>query len=92
MKRSRLWAWIVFGLGALYFIVPLLATLDFSLKIRKEGYTLDAYAWVFSDPRFQATFGYSLFIGVCTIVVGLVIVVPAAYYVRLRAPKLRHVR
>lgn len=89
MKRSNLWAWIIFILGGLYFLLPLLATFLFSLSIRKQGYTLDAYTNVFSDPRFQSTLSYSLFIGVCTIVVGIVIVVPAAYYVRLRAPKLR---
>lgn len=89
MKRGKLWAWIVFALGALYFALPLIATVDFSLKIRKEGYTLDAYANVFADPRFQGTFSYSLLIALCTVVVGLVIVVPAAYHVRLRAPTLR---
>lgn len=89
MKRNQPWAWVVFGIGALYFLVPLIATIEFSLKIRKEGYTLDAYANVFSDPRFQQTFGYSLFIGVCTVLIGIFIVVPAAYYVRLRAPRLR---
>jgi putative spermidine/putrescine transport system permease protein len=89
MTRGKPWAWIVFGIGALYFIVPLIATIEFSLKIRKTGYTFDAYLNVFSDPRFQQTFSYSLFIGLCTIIIGLVIVVPAAYYVRLRAPYLR---
>ncbi len=54
-----------------------------------EGWTLDAYTNVFADERFQQTFGYSLFIGVCTVLVGLFIVVPAAYYIRLRAPHLR---
>ena len=89
MTRGKPWAWITFGIGALYFLVPLIATIDFSLKIRKTGYTLDAYANVFNDPKFQQTFGYSLLIGVCTVLIGLFIVVPAAYYVRLRAPKLR---
>ena len=89
MNRNRSWAWIVFALGASYFLLPLIATIKFSLEIRKGGWTLDAYANVFADPRFQQTFGYSLFIGFCTVVVGLTIVVPAAYYVRLRAPHLR---
>lgn len=89
MIRGKPWAWIVFGLGALYFLLPLLATFIFSLSIRKSGYTLDAYANVLADPRFQSTLGYSLFIGLCTIVIGLGIVVPAAYYIRLRAPRLR---
>jgi putative spermidine/putrescine transport system permease protein len=86
---ARYWSWIALGLGALYFLLPLVATIDFSLKIRRGTYSLDAYISVFSDPRFQATFGYSLLVGLATIVVGLLIVVPAAYYVRLRLPALR---
>ena len=89
MTRGKPWAWITFGIGALYFLLPLIATIDFSLKIRKTGYTFDAYANVFGDPKCQQTFGYSLLIGVCTVLIGLFIVVPAAYYIRLRAPKLR---
>ncbi|HEY4203013.1 MAG TPA: ABC transporter permease [Devosiaceae bacterium] len=89
MKQSRIWAWVVFALGALYFLGPLIATFEFSLRIRRDAYTFDAYASVFSDPRFQQTFGYSLLIGVITIIVGVAIVVPTAYYVRLRMPALR---
>jgi putative spermidine/putrescine transport system permease protein len=89
MKSAKLWSWVVFGLGALYFLVPLLATFEFSLKIRRGTYSFDAYANVFADGRFQAAFSYSLIVGLCAIVVGLLIVVPAAYYVRLRAPHLR---
>jgi putative spermidine/putrescine transport system permease protein len=89
VRRNRLWAWIVFGIGAAYFLLPLLATVDFSLKIRRGTYSLDAYASVFTDARFQSTFGYSLLIGLATIAVGIVIVVPAAYVVRLRLPRLR---
>lgn len=89
MKSARIWAWIVFALGAAYFLLPLIATFEFSLRIRRDGYTLDAYANVFSDPNFQATFGYSLLIGLLTIVVGVLIVVPAAYFVRLKLPWLR---
>jgi len=89
MKTSRLWAWIVFALGALYFIIPLLATFEFSLRIRRDGYTFDAYASVFSDPKFHQTFGYSIVVGICTIVVGILVIVPAAYYVRLKMPALR---
>ena len=89
MKAGKLWSWVIFALGALYFLVPLYATFDFSLHIRRDAITLDAYANVLNDPRFQAAFGYSLVIGIATIVVGILIVVPAAYYVRLRAPQLR---
>jgi putative spermidine/putrescine transport system permease protein len=86
MKPSRFWAWLVFGLGAAYFIIPLIATIEFSLKMRRGYYSFDSYLSVFSDPRFQATFGYSVIIGVFAIIVGILVVVPAVYFVRLRMP------
>ena len=89
MKGSRIGAWFAIIIGATYFIVPLLGTLEFSLRMRRDGYSFDAYKSVFSDAQFQQTFGYSVVIAIATIVVGLVIVVPAAYFVRLRAPQLR---
>jgi putative spermidine/putrescine transport system permease protein len=89
MKSSRLWAWIIFALGAAYFIVPLLATFEFSLRMRRGEYSLDAYASVFADPAFARSFGYSVIIGLLTIVVGMLVVVPAVYFVRLRLPWLR---
>jgi putative spermidine/putrescine transport system permease protein len=91
MRTSRFWPWVVFALGGLYFILPLVATFIFSLRMRRDALTFDAYTSVFADPRFQATFGYSLEIGVATIVLGIIIVVPAAYFVRLRLPWLRPV-
>jgi len=89
MRRGKPWAWIVFILGGLYFLVPLLATVQFSLSIRRGTLSLDAYTNVLQSPQFQQTFFYSLVVGVAAIVVGLVLVVPAAYFVRLRAPQLR---
>ena len=89
MKTNKFWAWLVFVFGAAYFIVPLVATFEFSLRMRRGYYSFDSYASVFSDPRFQATFGYSVVIGVLAIVVGILIVVPTVYFVRLRMPWLR---
>ncbi|MHA6691094.1 ABC transporter permease [Devosia sp. A449] len=89
MKSNRFWSWLVFGLGAAYFIIPLIATFEFSLRMRRGEYSFDAYASVFADPRFHATFGYSVVIGLVTIVVGVLVIVPAVYYVRLRMPWLR---
>ena len=43
------------------------------------------------DPRFQATFGYSTVLALATIVVGVLLVVPTAYWVQLRLPRLRPV-
>jgi putative spermidine/putrescine transport system permease protein len=89
MKRGKPWAWLVFGIGALYFMLPLIATFIFSLRMRRDQLTFDAYLSVFNDGRFQSTLTYSLVIGLLAIIVGVVIVIPAAYVVRLRLPWLR---
>ncbi len=89
MKSGKFWAWVVFGLGAAYFFIPLIGTLEFSLRMRRGVYSLDAYRVVLGDPRFQATFGYSVVVAIFTIVLGVLIVVPTAYWIRLRMPHLR---
>ena len=88
---SRFWAWLTFAVGAAYFILPLLATFEFSLRKRRGAYSFDAYQAVFSDPNFQATFLYSIVVAVFTIVLGIVLVVPTAYWIRLKLPQLRPV-
>jgi putative spermidine/putrescine transport system permease protein len=90
-RSSRFWAWLVFGIGAAYFFLPLIAALEFSLRMRRGEYSLDAYRIVFGDERFQATFSYSVVIAIFTIILGVLIVVPTAYWIRLRMPKLRPV-
>jgi len=62
---------------------------EFSLKMRRGVYSFDAYRKVFEDPTFWATFGYSLSLAAATIVVGVFLVVPTAYWVRLRLPQAR---
>ena len=89
MKGSRLGAWLAMTVGALYFVVPLIGTFEFSLRVRRGEYSFDAYRNVLGDPRFQATFGYSTLLALATIVVGVLLVVPTAYWVQLRLPKLR---
>ncbi|TKB29400.1 MAG: ABC transporter permease, partial [Mesorhizobium sp.] len=79
------------ALGAAYFFIPLIATVEFSMRMRRGVYSLDAYKVVLGDPRFQATFGYSVLAAVFTIILGVLIVVPTAYWIRLRLPQLRPV-
>jgi putative spermidine/putrescine transport system permease protein len=89
MKPTRLWSWLALAAGLIYFILPLLGTLEFSLRMRRGVYSFDAYRAVLEDPRFQQTFGYSVLMAVFTIVFGVLLVVPTAYWVRLRLPRLR---
>lgn len=87
--QSRLGAWIAIAVGASYFLIPLIATFEFSLRMKRGEYSFEAYRVVFGDPQFQATFGYSIVMAVITIVIGVLLVVPTAYWVQLRLPKLR---
>jgi putative spermidine/putrescine transport system permease protein len=91
------WAWAALSLGVLYFAVPLIATLEFSLRAAELDPvtgemvrpSLAAYRLTFEDPRFWASLLYSFRTALITIAVSLLIVVPTAYWVRLRAPRLR---
>ena len=89
MKRSNFGAWLAFILGASYFLIPLLATFEFSLRMKRGEYSFEAYRVVLGQSTFQDSFAYSLVLALATIVVGTLIVVPAAYFVQLRLPRLR---
>ena len=86
---KRLVAWAAFIGGCLYFLLPLVGMTEFSLKMRRGVYSFDAYARVFEDPRFWETFSYSLTLAAATIVFGVLLVVPTAYWVRLKLPQAR---
>lgn len=89
MKAPRIGPWIVVLLSGLYFVVPLIATFEFSLRKRRGEYSFDAYRSVFEDSRFIQSFGYSTFVAVAAILVGILLVVPTAYWIRLKLPRLR---
>lgn len=89
MRPTRLWAWLILALAASYFLLPLIATFEFSLRMLRGRYSFEAYSVVLADQQFQATFLFSVMMAVATIAIGVVLVVPTAYVVRLRLPKLR---
>jgi len=75
--------------GVLYFFIPLLGTFEFSLRYFRGRYSWEAYRIVLADPQFAATLTYSTVLALATIVVGAVLVVPTAYWIQLRLPRLR---
>ncbi|MCW0000273.1 ABC transporter permease subunit [Pararhizobium sp. YC-54] len=89
MTGKRLWSWLAVVLGGLYFLLPLAGMVDFSMRMKRGEYSFEAYRLVLADPQFQQTFGYSVGLALLTIVLGILIVVPTAYFVRLRFPGLR---
>ena len=87
MNRVAAYAAIIFG--CLYFLMPMIGMAEFSLSMRRGVYSLDAYRVVLADPQFQATFVYSLVMALVTIIFGVLLVVPTAYWVQLKMPGLR---
>ena len=75
--------------ASLYFFVPLIATFEFSL--RTEAVRSPRTPTRSGDPPFWSSLGYSFIVGVITIVVSIALIVPTAYWVRLRLPRLRPV-
>ena len=89
MKRGSFWSWLWIVLGVLYFFLPLLATLLFSLRAKRDEISLAAYENVLKDPQFVQSFLFSLGVALFTVVVSLLLIVPTAYWVHLRLPRLR---
>jgi len=78
--------WAIFIAGFIYFFGPLWATFLFSLRAQPN---LSAYTNLIDDPEFFGTLLYSFVAGVVTIIVSLAIIVPTAFWVRLRLPQAR---
>jgi putative spermidine/putrescine transport system permease protein len=90
-RGSRVLAWMIFLVGALYFLLPLAATFYWSLRAEKGVLGFEAYRRLFADSNFLPSFSESMVNAVVAIFVRLLIIVPTAYWVRLRMPKLRPV-
>ena len=85
----RVWSWGALLTGMVILILPLVGMTEFSLRMRRGEYSFDAYVKVLADPQFQATFGYSVIMALFTIAFGILLVVPTAYWVRLKMPWVR---
>jgi putative spermidine/putrescine transport system permease protein len=87
MRRPRIAAAVWYVLGALYFLVPLVAMFVFSLKLKKKELGFQAYLNVFADHKFIDSFVFSFEMAVLAVIAGLVLVLPTLLWVYLRAPK-----
>ncbi len=91
MRRPLVWAWLWIILGVVYFILPLAATLNFSLRAKRGVISLAAYQSVFSDSKFYESFGFSAQMAALTIVFSILLLLPTAYWIQLRMRWLRPV-
>ncbi|HET7495535.1 MAG TPA: ABC transporter permease subunit [Candidatus Limnocylindrales bacterium] len=80
--------WVIFLAGVAYFVIPLWSTFMFSLQAEPFG---AAYTNTLDDPQFGSTLLYSFVVGVITVIVSIAIMVPTAFWVRLRVPRLRRI-
>jgi putative spermidine/putrescine transport system permease protein len=92
-RPGSLSAWIWLLLGAVYFLLPLLATFLFSIKNKNTGAccSLSAYGVIIHDPQFWTTIKLSFLLSLETIGISLLLFVPTVYWVHLKLPKLRPV-
>jgi putative spermidine/putrescine transport system permease protein len=90
-KRNRFWAWLFLIAGAIYFLVPLAATFWWSLRAEKDVLGFEAYRRLFEDSNFFPAFTQSVVNAVAAIFLSLLIIVPTAYWVTLKIPRLRPV-
>lgn len=79
--------------GAAYFLIPLLATLIFSLNGDQTGTccTLANYGTILHDPEFWKSIRVSFVLALETVAIGLLLLVPTVYWVNLKLPRLRPV-
>jgi putative spermidine/putrescine transport system permease protein len=80
-------------LAALYFLVPLFATLLISLKSNQTGKccTSANYSWVIHNHQMWHSLQVSALLALETILISLAIFVPTIYWVHLKLPRLRPV-
>lgn len=90
LRNFPFWSWVWFIVGALYFVLPLLATFEFSLTWDPAN-PIKAYQRAFEDKDFWETFIYSNVLALATIFFSIVLIVPTAYWIRLRLPEARRI-
>ncbi len=88
-RPTAAWRPLVLGLAGLYFLVPLAASVIFTVDVPEHGLTFDAYTKIIGTEGFLTSLLLSLGLAAVTIAVVLLLVVPAMVALRLGAPRLR---
>jgi putative spermidine/putrescine transport system permease protein len=88
-RRMPVSGMVALAIGALYFLVPVAATVKFSVEQGHAGFGLQAYRQIFDDPQFRHTLWFSVQLALETTVVTMALMVPTVYWVHLRLPRIR---
>jgi putative spermidine/putrescine transport system permease protein len=79
---------IALVLVAIYFVVPLIATLAFALSNGSQ-FSLQGFSNIFNDASFSGSLLISLELAIASTLLSILIVTPTAYWVQLRLPRAR---
>src|SRR5689334_16860962 len=89
IRKASPFAWVWLLLAGFYLLLPLFATLIFSLQAEiRQGIPIsfDAYANVLSSGDFTSHLTFSFGAAVLTIIISTLLLVPTAYWVHLKMP------
>ncbi|MFJ9965850.1 ABC transporter permease [Streptomyces avermitilis] len=90
MARLNLWRWAVLAFAGVYFLVPLAASVIFTVDV-PGGISFAAYRRIIGSDGFVPSLLLSLELAAATIAVVLLLMVPAMVALRLGASRLRPV-
>lgn len=88
---ARLWPWLLVAVAVAYFFTPLVGTFRLSLQAERGVLSITAYRQILDNPVFWPAFVESVVNALATILVSLLVIVPTAYWVTLKMPRLRPV-
>jgi putative spermidine/putrescine transport system permease protein len=88
-RRLRPWRGLILAVAALYFVGPVLAAFWFSIHNSHTGIDFHAYTGFFSAQGFGTAFRMSLLLGLATVLITLILMVPTMLLVHLRYPRAR---
>ncbi|WBU54473.1 ABC transporter permease [Paracoccus sp. SCSIO 75233] len=91
MKLTRVLSVFMVIFAALFFLVPLFATFNFSLRMERDQLSFAAYRSVLESNTFIDALSFSALASLLAILFGILLVVPTAYWVRLKLPAMRPV-
>jgi putative spermidine/putrescine transport system permease protein len=93
LTRRRLafpvWSWFWLLFAAVYFLLPLYSTLEFSLQTGTHSYGLNWYGTILHDPEFRHSLFLSLRLAIETVALSLVLMIPTVYGIHLWLPSAR---
>lgn len=90
--RNRTFRYVVLGLLALYVVIPMYASIQFSLEGGYHGrLSFDAYTQAVSQPGLGPSILTSVEVSFGAMVLTLALLVPTIIYAHLRLPRLRPV-